>query len=94
MLTSVLLQTKEWSYMNQIETVTLCLFALIGGILQRYTHRYKAIQILIAVSSAYGYPSQSSTKLRKKLQPQNHRNSFFLICCVTSILYSIMLIYY
>ncbi|KIW40757.1 uncharacterized protein PV06_07934 [Exophiala oligosperma] len=38
--------TRDYTYMNQIETVTVCFFGLIAGIIQRYTHRYKTLQIV------------------------------------------------
>jgi hypothetical protein len=37
--------TRNYTYMTQIETVTLCTFAIVGGAIQRYTHRYKYLQI-------------------------------------------------
>ena len=37
--------TRNYTYMTQIETVTLCSFAIIGGAIQRFTHRYKWLQV-------------------------------------------------
>ncbi|CAO1634322.1 unnamed protein product [Parajaminaea phylloscopi] len=39
------LSTRDYTYMNQIQTVTLCLFGVIGGLIQTYTRRYKWLQV-------------------------------------------------
>ncbi|PBK61276.1 MFS general substrate transporter [Armillaria solidipes] len=36
--------TREWTYFNKTMTVGLCVFGIVGGLIQRYTHRYKALQ--------------------------------------------------
>ncbi|KAK0459375.1 MFS general substrate transporter [Desarmillaria tabescens] len=36
--------TREWTYFNKTLTVGLCVFGIVGGLIQRYTHRYKALQ--------------------------------------------------
>ena len=36
---------KNYTYMNEIETVTLCAFGIVAGYIQRYTHRYKYLQV-------------------------------------------------
>ncbi len=33
--------TREWTYFNKTMTVGLCVFGIVGGLIQRYTHRYK-----------------------------------------------------
>ena len=38
--------TRNYTYMTQIETVTLCSFSIVGGLIQRYTHRYKYLQVV------------------------------------------------
>lgn len=38
--------TRDYTFMNQIETVSLCLFGFIAGLIMRYTHRYKVLQII------------------------------------------------
>lgn len=35
----------DYSYMLQITTICLCFFAVVGGAIQRYTHRYKWLQV-------------------------------------------------
>ena len=37
---------RNFTYMNQIETVTVCSFGLLAGLIQRYTHRYRTLQIV------------------------------------------------
>lgn len=39
------LSTQNYTYMNQIATITLCLFGLIAGALQSYLRRYKWLQV-------------------------------------------------
>ncbi|KAG5641857.1 hypothetical protein DXG03_004097 [Asterophora parasitica] len=36
---------KNYTYFSNILTVGLCLFAAVGGLIQRVTHRYKALQL-------------------------------------------------
>ena len=38
--------TKEWTYYNNTLTLTLCVFGVVAGIIQRLTHRYKYLQII------------------------------------------------
>jgi hypothetical protein len=37
--------TRDYTYMTEIETVTLCIFGLLAGIYQAYTGRYKYLQV-------------------------------------------------
>ncbi|CAE6524685.1 unnamed protein product [Rhizoctonia solani] len=37
--------TREWVYFNNTLTITLCVFALVAGLILRYTGRYKFLQI-------------------------------------------------
>ncbi|KAG9125995.1 hypothetical protein FRC07_005303 [Ceratobasidium sp. 392] len=37
--------TRQWVYFNNTMTVTLCVFGLVGGLILRYTRRYKFLQI-------------------------------------------------
>ncbi|KAK0501456.1 MFS general substrate transporter [Armillaria luteobubalina] len=36
--------TRDWTYFNKTVTVGLCVFGIVAGLIQRYTHRYKALQ--------------------------------------------------
>ncbi len=33
--------TRDWTYFNKTVTVGLCVFGIVAGLIQRYTHRYK-----------------------------------------------------
>ncbi|KAF9020549.1 MFS general substrate transporter [Hymenopellis radicata] len=35
---------REWTYFNKTVTVGLCVFGIVAGLIQRYTHRYKGLQ--------------------------------------------------
>lgn len=35
---------QNWTYFNNTLTLTLCVFGVIAGIIQRITHRYKHLQ--------------------------------------------------
>ncbi|KAH8829601.1 major facilitator superfamily domain-containing protein [Flagelloscypha sp. PMI_526] len=35
----------NWAYFNNLMTISLCIFGVVAGLLQRYFHRYKALQI-------------------------------------------------
>ncbi|CAO1631802.1 unnamed protein product [Sympodiomycopsis kandeliae] len=37
--------TTQWSYFTNTSTVGLCVFGLMAGLIQRYTHKYKMLQI-------------------------------------------------
>ncbi|QRW00157.1 major facilitator superfamily transporter [Ceratobasidium sp. AG-Ba] len=37
--------TREWVYFNNTMTITLCVFGMVGGLILRYTRRYKFLQI-------------------------------------------------
>ncbi|KIY43665.1 MFS general substrate transporter [Fistulina hepatica ATCC 64428] len=39
------MSTQNWTYFNNTLTLSLCVFGLIAGLIQRWTHRYKALQI-------------------------------------------------
>ncbi|WWC63938.1 uncharacterized protein I303_106544 [Kwoniella dejecticola CBS 10117] len=36
---------KDYNYFSNITTVGLCLFGVVAGLIQRYTHRYKYLQV-------------------------------------------------
>jgi len=36
---------REWSYFNNATTFALCIFGPIAGLIQRYSHRYKTLQV-------------------------------------------------
>lgn len=40
------LSTRDYTYILQIQTVVLCVFGVVGGLIQRYTHRYKWLQVM------------------------------------------------
>lgn len=38
-------QDKDYTYIMNILTVGLCLFSVLAGLVQRYTHRFKYLQL-------------------------------------------------
>ncbi|OBR09764.1 Siderophore iron transporter [Colletotrichum higginsianum IMI 349063] len=38
--------SQDWVYYNNTLTLALCVFGLVAGLLQRWTHRYKMLQII------------------------------------------------
>lgn len=38
-------QNKDYTYIMNILTVGLCLFSVLAGLVQRYTHRFKYLQL-------------------------------------------------
>jgi len=38
--------TQEWVYFGNTTTISLCVFGVVAGLLQRWTHRYKLIQTI------------------------------------------------
>jgi hypothetical protein len=36
---------RDWTFYTNTLTVGLCVFGLLAGLIQRYTHRYKFLQI-------------------------------------------------
>jgi hypothetical protein len=36
---------RNWTYYNNTLTLCLCIFGLVAGLIQRWTHRYKALQV-------------------------------------------------
>ncbi|KAF8312904.1 major facilitator superfamily domain-containing protein [Cantharellus anzutake] len=36
---------REWSYFNNATTFSLCILGPVAGLIQRYTHRYKTLQV-------------------------------------------------
>merc|ERR1711977_606559 len=49
------IDTRQWNYYNNILTMFLCSFGFIGGMIQRYTHRYKALQLCGLCIKLIGY---------------------------------------
>jgi len=49
------IETRQWNYYNNILTMFLCSFGFIGGMIQRYTHRYKALQLCGLCIKLIGY---------------------------------------
>ena len=37
---------RDWSYLSDTLTLALCFFGIIAGLIQRWTHRYKLLQII------------------------------------------------
>ncbi|KAL1744126.1 major facilitator superfamily domain-containing protein [Schizophyllum fasciatum] len=46
--------TRNWVYFNNTTTFSLCIFGLIAGLIQRWTHRYKTLQIIGLVVKMIG----------------------------------------
>ncbi|KAL1712895.1 hypothetical protein EV715DRAFT_259012 [Schizophyllum commune] len=59
--------TRNWVYFNNITTFSLCIAGLIAGLIQRWTHRYKMLQIaglvvkMIGIGVLLGGTSASSS---------------------------------
>ncbi|GAA5992982.1 hypothetical protein JCM10908_000783 [Rhodotorula pacifica] len=49
------LSIKNWNYYNNVLTMGLCSFGVVAGVIQRYTHRYKALQIFGIVVKIIGF---------------------------------------
>ena len=45
---------RKWTYISETGTAALCVFSLIAGLIIRYTHRYKVLQITGVVISCVG----------------------------------------
>ncbi|KAG0661648.1 hypothetical protein C6P46_003869 [Rhodotorula mucilaginosa] len=49
------LSVTQWNYFNNVLTMGLCSFGLVAGVIQRYTHRYKALQVFGICVKIIGY---------------------------------------
>lgn len=49
------LDARHWNYWNNTLTMGLCGFGVVAGLVQRYTHRYKFIQICGLIIKIIGY---------------------------------------
>ncbi|KAL7412358.1 major facilitator superfamily domain-containing protein [Mrakia frigida] len=45
----------EWTYYSNTLSISLCLFGVIAGLIMRYTHRYKLLQIIGIIIKMIGY---------------------------------------
>lgn len=46
---------RDWTYFNNTLTMALCFFGVVGGAIQRYTHRYKYLQVGGIMIKIIGY---------------------------------------
>jgi MFS family permease len=52
---------QEWTYFNNTLTLTLCVFGVVAGVIQRLTHRYKYLQICGLVIKIIGMGTMIDT---------------------------------